>query len=320
MKKGDKVACSKAFLRSTGQMTGAAPFARGVITKVEELSKGGTKLAVIKWKNDYAQELPTKVNVANLVLESKIPFESNPRRNPGNFFKRTVSFAAKRGDPIKTVPAYGYYDGKNTYKVVFKDDGSQYFQTNIEPFTRAPSGEHMKVVDHFNLPEVLVMANPRNKYSKKNPSKSLSEIKKEAKVRHEKARKAAAARGRKDFPLLPYECSWAYEQQYDREHRKNPMYRVRLKHDRGHINLDTFASTEDAAIENVLRAERAPRGAVKSVKELRRKSKKNPRVATKRILGAWMRAKSGKGSLALTRKYVKRMKSKRWFRTGIKRK
>jgi len=35
-----------------------------------------------------------------------------------------------------------------------------------------------------------------------------------AKVRHEKKRKSEKARGREDFPLLPYECSWAYEQAF----------------------------------------------------------------------------------------------------------
>lgn len=45
----------------------------------------------------------------------------------------------------------------------------------------------------------------------------LDEIKRLAKIRHEKARKAAAKRGRKDFPLLPYECSAAYEQGFFRK-------------------------------------------------------------------------------------------------------
>lgn len=47
----------------------------------------------------------------------------------------------------------------------------------------------------------------------------LQGIRTKAKVRHEKARKAAKKRGRKDFPDLPFECSWAYEEQFRRERR-----------------------------------------------------------------------------------------------------
>jgi len=56
-------------------------------------------------------------------------------------------------------------------------------------------------------------------------SKSLAQIIKEAKGRHEKARKAAKQRGRHSFPMLPYEASWAFEQEYDRHNRKNPSKR-----------------------------------------------------------------------------------------------
>ncbi len=44
----------------------------------------------------------------------------------------------------------------------------------------------------------------------------LAEIRRKAKIRHEKARKAARQRGRKDFPDLPYECSWAFEEEFRR--------------------------------------------------------------------------------------------------------
>lgn len=44
----------------------------------------------------------------------------------------------------------------------------------------------------------------------------LRQIRVEAKRRHEKARKAALRRGREDFPLLPFECSWAYELKFIR--------------------------------------------------------------------------------------------------------
>ena len=42
----------------------------------------------------------------------------------------------------------------------------------------------------------------------------LQEIIKKAKIRHEKARKAAKNRGRHDFPDLPYEASAAYEKEF----------------------------------------------------------------------------------------------------------
>ncbi len=44
----------------------------------------------------------------------------------------------------------------------------------------------------------------------------LANIRTVAKARHEKARKAALKRGRTSFPLLPIECSWAYEEQFRR--------------------------------------------------------------------------------------------------------
>lgn len=47
----------------------------------------------------------------------------------------------------------------------------------------------------------------------------LKHIRDAAKIRHEKQRKAALKRGRKDFPLLPYECSWAYEQEFYRNRK-----------------------------------------------------------------------------------------------------
>jgi hypothetical protein len=40
-----------------------------------------------------------------------------------------------------------------------------------------------------------------------------------ARGRHERARKAAKQRGRVDFPLLPYECSWAFEEEFRRRKR-----------------------------------------------------------------------------------------------------
>lgn len=55
-----------------------------------------------------------------------------------------------------------------------------------------------------------------------NPGRSLEEVKRLAKIRHEKERKAARRRGRKDFPMLPYECSWAFEEEFKRKHGRNP--------------------------------------------------------------------------------------------------
>lgn len=48
----------------------------------------------------------------------------------------------------------------------------------------------------------------------------LAAIKAAAVRRHERARTAAARRGRRDFPDLPYECSWAFEEEFRREVRR----------------------------------------------------------------------------------------------------
>lgn len=48
----------------------------------------------------------------------------------------------------------------------------------------------------------------------------LEKIRQDARTRHERNRKAAAKRGRVDFPLLPFECSWAYETQFTREYHR----------------------------------------------------------------------------------------------------
>jgi len=46
---------------------------------------------------------------------------------------------------------------------------------------------------------------------------ALENIRIRARKRHELARKAAKARGRLDFPMLPYECSWSFEMEFDRQ-------------------------------------------------------------------------------------------------------
>lgn len=85
IKKGDNVAYSRAWLRSTGNMTGALPFARGTVTHLHDYRdhsawKGRSKkLATIKW--DGNAPLPKKVLAVNLVRVDRIPFEAmNPRK------------------------------------------------------------------------------------------------------------------------------------------------------------------------------------------------------------------------------------------------
>lgn len=60
------------------------------------------------------------------------------------------------------------------------------------------------------------------RHRRRNPEPSLEEVKRLAKIRHERERRAARRRGRKDFPMLPYECSWAYEEEYRRKFGRNP--------------------------------------------------------------------------------------------------
>lgn len=45
---------------------------------------------------------------------------------------------------------------------------------------------------------------------------TLQEIQAAATTRHERARKAARQRGRTAFPDLPYECSWAFGEEFRR--------------------------------------------------------------------------------------------------------
>lgn len=69
-----------------------------------------------------------------------------------------------------------------------------------------PSSEQTQ---HNMMPESLKFT-PEQK-------EKLETIRVKARERHERARKAAAQRGRKDYPLFPYECSSAYEEEF----RKN---------------------------------------------------------------------------------------------------
>lgn len=47
----------------------------------------------------------------------------------------------------------------------------------------------------------------------------LNRIRQKARARHEEMRLKALKRGRKDFPLLPYECSWAFELAFKRRRK-----------------------------------------------------------------------------------------------------
>lgn len=63
---GDRVRYSRNFLRSTGMLTGAIPFARGTVREVWNFSPGGTCVATIEW--DGGGDIPARVNVANLSI------------------------------------------------------------------------------------------------------------------------------------------------------------------------------------------------------------------------------------------------------------
>lgn len=69
MKKGDRVAYSREFLRSTLQHTGRAPFIRGVVVRTEPLGTG--KLCIIKWDDGHQ----SSVQQSNLVREDRLHLE-----------------------------------------------------------------------------------------------------------------------------------------------------------------------------------------------------------------------------------------------------
>jgi hypothetical protein len=52
----------------------------------------------------------------------------------------------------------------------------------------------------------------------------LDRIMKEAGARHERDRKAAAARGRRDFPGFPFEHSWAFNEQFRNKIQNGKKY------------------------------------------------------------------------------------------------
>ncbi len=66
---GARVRYSGKFLRSICAYTGALPFARGEVLELATLAPRSPSpmiLARVNWTNDYAGEVPEKVNVANL--------------------------------------------------------------------------------------------------------------------------------------------------------------------------------------------------------------------------------------------------------------
>ena len=66
-------------------------------------------------------------------------------------------------------------------------------------------GKHLTADNHNLLPNHLQLD--------ERDEKELEAIRAVARKRHEKARRAAKKQGR-NFPLLPYECSWAYEEEF----------------------------------------------------------------------------------------------------------
>ena len=67
---GDKVAYSRAFLRSIACYTGPLPFARGVVKKIVKYSDSFI-LATIDWGSD---DVPVRINVANLCKVGSVGF------------------------------------------------------------------------------------------------------------------------------------------------------------------------------------------------------------------------------------------------------
>jgi hypothetical protein len=75
IKVGDRVAFSRAHLRSTRQFAGWAPFARGTVTQIDDFGRRALSpnlsVATVVW-GDHE---PTRVNVKDLVREDHIHLE-----------------------------------------------------------------------------------------------------------------------------------------------------------------------------------------------------------------------------------------------------
>jgi hypothetical protein len=68
---GDRVAFSRAWLRSTGHFTGEVPFMRGTVRAVEPFGKGSPPLVAVAWDGGS----DSRVLACNLVRVDRIPFE-----------------------------------------------------------------------------------------------------------------------------------------------------------------------------------------------------------------------------------------------------
>lgn len=62
-KEGQRVRYSTAWLQSTGTVTGAIPFARGEVVKLEPFGRDGKQLATVNWNDP---DVPKKVLADNL--------------------------------------------------------------------------------------------------------------------------------------------------------------------------------------------------------------------------------------------------------------
>ena len=69
---GQRVALSRAFLRSTGQLTGDGPFLRGTVESCQPI--GTRQLCYIQWQG---REKPQGVLSTNLVLVDRLHLELN---------------------------------------------------------------------------------------------------------------------------------------------------------------------------------------------------------------------------------------------------
>lgn len=78
---GTRVAYSRNFCRSTGQLAGAVPHARGTVTHIHTFAGSDVALATVAWddRGRFAGErMPreSKVNIRNLVREDRIHLQA----------------------------------------------------------------------------------------------------------------------------------------------------------------------------------------------------------------------------------------------------
>lgn len=64
---GDRVKYCRKFLQNIGEYTGPMSFARGTVKELKKL--GDSTIVTIEWDADYLEEVPPRVNAANLVKE-----------------------------------------------------------------------------------------------------------------------------------------------------------------------------------------------------------------------------------------------------------